>query len=94
MSMPHDVWMKPGEGSEPGSRRIAAGKERDLFDGIASFSALHAACLRAVRNKRAKPGAAAFLANLEKEILRLERQLKSGRYRPGRYRMIVSRHVV
>ena len=88
MSMPHDVRMKPGEGSEPGSRRIAAGKERDLFDGIASFSALHAACLRAVRNKRAKPGAAAFLANLEKEILRLERQLKSGRYRPGRYRKI------
>ena len=63
-------------------------KERDLFDGIASFSALHAAALRAAKGKRAKPGAAAFLANLEKEVLRLERELWSGRYRPGRYRTI------
>ena len=63
-------------------------KETDLFDRIASFPALHAAALRAARGKRAKPGAAAFLANLEKEILRLERELCSGRYQPGRYRTI------
>ena len=63
-------------------------KERDLFDGIASFPALFSAARRAARGKRDKPGAAAFLANLEKEILRLERELESGRYRPGRYKTI------
>ena len=63
-------------------------KHRDLFDGIASFSALRAAALRAARGKRSKPGAAAFLANLEKEVLRLERELRSGCYQPGRYKTI------
>ena len=63
-------------------------KERDLFDAIASFPALHEAGLRAARGKRAKPEAAAFLANFEKEILRLERELQSGNYGPGRYRKI------
>ena len=63
-------------------------KHRDLFDGIASFTALRAAALRAARGKRSKPGAAAFLANLEKEVLRLERELRSGCYQPGRYKTI------
>ena len=57
----------------------------DLFDGLATFSALRAAALRAARGKRTTPGAAAFLANLEPEVLRLERELIGGRYRPGRY---------
>ena len=60
----------------------------DLLSSIGSFSALHAAALRAARGKRTKPGAAAFLANLEKELLRLERELGSGGYRPGRYKKI------
>ncbi len=64
------------------------GKDRNLFEGIASFEALHAAALRAAKGKRAKPGVAAFLANLETEVLRLERELQSGRYRPGGYRKI------
>ena len=63
-------------------------KSRDLFDSIASFPALRAAALRAAKGKRAKPAAASFLANLEKEVLRLERELKSGSYRPGRYTVI------
>ena len=63
-------------------------KHRDLFDGIASFTALRAAALRAAKGKRSKPGAAAFLANLEKEVLRLERELRSGCYQPGRYKTI------
>ena len=63
-------------------------RERDLFDRIASFTALQAAALRAVRGKRAKPGASAFLANLEKEVLRLERELRNDRYGPGRYKTI------
>ena len=63
-------------------------KAHDLFDAIASFPALHAAAVRAAAGKRARPGVAAFLANLEKEVLRLERALKTGRYRPGRYTTI------
>ena len=63
-------------------------KARDLFDRIASFSALSEAARRAAAGKRGKPGAAAFLANQEKELLRLEQELRSGRYRPGRYRTI------
>ena len=62
--------------------------ERDLFGGIASFPALIAAATKAAKGKRAKPGVAAFLANLETEALRLERQLLSGAYRPGRYKRI------
>ena len=65
-----------------------AKKARHLFDAIASFAALRSGALRAAKGKRAKPGAAAFLANLETEILRLERELGSDRYRPGRYKTI------
>ena len=63
-------------------------RERDLFGRIASFPALVAAAMKAAKGKRAKPGVAAFLANLETEALRLERQLLSGAYRPGRYTKI------
>ncbi len=63
-------------------------KARDVFGEIASFSALMEAARKAAKGKRAKPGVAAFLANLEPEVLRLERELKSGRYRPGRYTTI------
>src|SRR5258708_726842 len=38
-----------------------------------------------VKGKRKKPGAASFFANLEGELLALERQLRDGKYRPGRY---------
>ena len=57
----------------------------DLFSGIASFAALEAAAQRAARGKRRKPGVAAFLARLEREVLRLERELLAGAWRPGRY---------
>ena len=57
----------------------------DLFPRIASFGALEAATRRAARGKRRKPGVAAFLANLEGEVLRLERELLAGAWRPGRY---------
>ncbi|MBU1212610.1 MAG: RNA-directed DNA polymerase [Alphaproteobacteria bacterium] len=57
----------------------------NLFEGIASFQALSQAARRAIRGKRAKPGACAFFANLERELLSLERQLQDGSYRPGRY---------
>jgi RNA-directed DNA polymerase len=57
----------------------------NLLDRIANFQALHAAALRAIKGKRKKPGGAAFFANLERELITLERQLKDGSYRPGRY---------
>ena len=56
-----------------------------LFTRIANFQALHAAARRAIKGKRKKPSAAAFFANLERELVALERQLLSGEYRPGRY---------
>ena len=63
-------------------------KPRDLFDDIASFPALLAAAQRAAKGKRRKSGVAAYLANLETETLRLERELHTGTYRPGGYRRI------
>lgn len=60
-------------------------RERHLFDRIANFQALIAAARRAAKGKRKKPGAAAFLADMETECLRLERTLRNGSYRPGRY---------
>ena len=56
-----------------------------LFDRFATFEALCAAALRAMSGKRRVPGPAWFLANLETEVLRLERELRSGTWRPGGY---------
>ena len=53
-----------------------------LFGQIANFQALHDAARRAIKGKRKKPGAASFFANLEGELLALERQLRDGKYRP------------
>lgn len=66
----------------------------DLFGNIASFSALLAAARRAVKGKRRKAGASSFIANLEREILRLERELLDGTYRPGRYVIIEIREAL
>ena len=60
-------------------------RHRELFDCIASFEALCAAALRAAAGKRRTPVPAAFLADLEKQVLRIERELSSGAWRPGRY---------
>ena len=61
-------------------------KTHNLFDGIASFTPLLEACRRAAKGKRRKPRVAAFLTNLEKEVLQLEWELRSGTYLPGRYK--------
>ena len=60
-------------------------RHKDLFGRIATFAALHAAYRKAVSGKRRKPGAAAFAANLEINLLHLERQLRDRSWRPGRY---------
>jgi retron-type reverse transcriptase len=57
----------------------------DLFGRIASFNALRIAAGKAVLGKRKKPGASAFFADRERGLLRLERELREGSYRPGRY---------
>jgi RNA-directed DNA polymerase len=59
-----------------------------VFDQIASFQALCAAAQKAAKGKRRKPGVAAFLANLEPNVLRLERELRDGTWRPGPYTVI------
>ena len=56
-----------------------------LFDRIATFQALQAAARKAIRGKRRKRGAAAFQFGLERELLRLEHELRGGSYRPGKY---------
>lgn len=58
----------------------------NLFPQIASFANLYAAWEAARRGKRRRPGVAAFERDLESNVLRLERQLLDGSYRPGRYR--------
>lgn len=56
-----------------------------LFSRVASFQALRLAARRAIRGKRGKPMPAAFMAGLERELLKLERELLSGTYKPGGY---------
>ncbi len=56
-----------------------------LFGSIANFGALHTAFRKAVLGKRRKPGAAAFAAGLERNLLRLERELLDRSWRPGHY---------
>ena len=71
-----------------GLEQIVPLRHNDLFPAISSFRALHEAAERAIRGKRGKPGAASFVANREKELLRLERQLKAGTWRSGGYTVI------
>jgi retron-type reverse transcriptase len=59
-----------------------------VFERIANFQALCAAAQQAAKGKRRKTGAAAFLANLEKNVLRLERELQDGTWHPGAYTVI------
>ncbi len=68
-----------------GSRRIVARRPDNLFDQWAAFAPLCAAARRAVRGKRGQWVPAAFVANLERECLRLEHELRSGAWRPGGY---------
>lgn len=60
-----------------------------LFEHITDFGALHAAALRAARGKRHKPRVARFLADLEPELLRLQRELREGDWQPGGYTVFV-----
>ena len=57
-----------------------------LFERAADFHALLAAARRAGRGKRRQPHVARFLMDLEPEVLRLQRELCAGAWRPGPYR--------
>ena len=58
----------------------------ELFDEITSFEGLLRAARAAYRGKRLRPPVAAFHYDLERHLLDLQEELRSGRYRPGPYR--------
>lgn len=53
------------------------------FDEVTAFFTLRRAARRAARGSRGSPGAAAFLCELEAEVLALQRELRAGAYEPG-----------
>jgi retron-type reverse transcriptase len=57
-----------------------------LFAQVCSFKSLTEAALRAAKGKKAKPQVALFLWDLETEVIRLEKELRSKCYRPKPYR--------
>jgi len=59
---------------------------QNLFPAIVDFTNLHAAFRRAAKGKRFRPEVAAFEFNLEPNLLALQQELKTDRYRPGEYR--------
>lgn len=57
-----------------------------VWDQVVSFENLLAAYRKARKGKRSRRDVAAFGLDLETELLRLQAELISGDYRPGRYR--------
>jgi RNA-directed DNA polymerase len=60
-----------------------------LFDEVVSFANLVAAAKRAARGKACSPEVSLFSRDLETEVLRLQREVVSGDYRPGTYHTFV-----
>jgi len=57
-----------------------------LFDQVCSFAALRTAALNAAKGKKKKPRVAAFIQNLENEVIALENELLTQTYCPRPYR--------
>lgn len=57
-----------------------------LFEDVADFGALCSAARRAARGKGRTQSAAAFIFHLETEVLKLQREMLGGTYRPRSYR--------
>ncbi len=55
------------------------------FDTATDFWTLRAAARKAARGCGRSPGAVAFVAELESEVLQLQRELRSGTYTPGAF---------
>lgn len=61
-------------------------RHNDLFERITAFPNLLLAAKRARRGKRFRPATALFHHRVESELVALQRELASGRYRPGPFR--------
>jgi retron-type reverse transcriptase len=60
-------------------------RHRHLWERVCTFENLAAAAREAMRGKRGKLPGARFFAEWENEVVRLERELRDGSYRPGPY---------
>ena len=58
----------------------------NLYERIVAFDNLARAAQAARRGKRGRPDVATFEFNLERELLRLQAELRDESYRPGAYR--------
>ena len=58
---------------------------KGLFEQVTSFENLVLAARKARKGKRLKPATAAFDLDLERNLFRLQEQLRSRRWHPGRY---------
>lgn len=65
--------------------------ELKLFDKIVSFENLLIAGKKAQKGKRFQRDVSEFNLNLEKEIIRLSKELLDGTYKPGSYRQLFVR---
>ena len=70
----------------------AGGGDADLLEQVASFDSLLAAFARAFRGNRRNIEACRFHLELEPCLLRLRRELLTGRYAPRPYRYFYIRH--
>lgn len=71
--------------AEAATIQIKMNRHKHLFDAVTSFANLLSASRKARRGKRDKAAVARFEYDLESELLRLQDELKSGRYCPGEY---------
>ncbi len=60
-------------------------RHKHLWERLSSFENLAAAAREALLGKRGKPAGARFFADWEREVVRLERELREGSFRPGAY---------
>jgi retron-type reverse transcriptase len=60
-------------------------RHHDLWERVCSFDNIAAAAREAMRGKRGKAAGARFFGHWEQEVVRLERELREGSYRPGSY---------
>ena len=68
--------------------KVIAGMKRsgNLWQGLLTWTNLYTAAGKAATGKRSRPDVAAYLLDLEPEIVRLRHGLMTGEYRPGAYR--------
>ena len=60
-------------------------RHKHLWERLCSFENLAAAAREALLGKRGRHAGARFFADWEREVVRLERALREGTYRPGAY---------